>query len=207
MSEKKTTADAGPDHGSDDGLDAGDGPDAGDGSAAGPRVGTGVGPVVSSAHLASGALPALSELEFALTMTNNAFHRWIVRCMAATGTDGLGALDILVVHSVNHRGRAKSIADICLILNVEDTHTVIYAVRKLEKAGLVTSGRRGKEKTVAITPAGEAVCARYGELREELLLRSLASFSFSEEEISRLAALLRAVSGHYDQAARAAASL
>ena len=34
-----------------------------------------VGPVVSSAHLAAGSAPALSELEFALTMSNNAFHR------------------------------------------------------------------------------------------------------------------------------------
>ena len=173
----------------------------------GPSGKGGVGPVVSSAHLASGALPAMSELEFALTMANNAFHRWIVRCMAATGIEGLGGLDILVVHSVNHRGRAKTIADICLILNIEDTHTVIYAVRKLEKAGLVKSGKRGKEKTVAITPAGEKACATYRTLREELLIKSIAGFAFSDEEMSRLAALLRAVSGHYDQAARAAASL
>ncbi|PLX36519.1 MAG: transcriptional regulator [Hyphomicrobiales bacterium] len=165
------------------------------------------GPVVSAAHLATGALPAMSELEFALTMTNNAFQRWIVRCMAATGIEGLGALDVLVLHSVNHRGRAKTIADICLILNIEDTHTVIYAVRKLEAAGLVESGKRGKEKTVAITPAGEETCSAYRELREDLLIGNIAGFSFSEEDISRLAALLRAVSGHYDQAARAAASL
>ena len=48
--------------------------------AEGPR-GT-VGPVVSAAHLASGAMPALSEVEFAMTMMVNAYHRWMVRCMA-----------------------------------------------------------------------------------------------------------------------------
>ena len=34
-----------------------------------------IGPVVSSAHLAESALPALSEVEFALTMMNNAYQR------------------------------------------------------------------------------------------------------------------------------------
>ena len=39
-----------------------------------------VGPVVSSAHLAASDLPELSEMEFALTMANHAFQRWITRC-------------------------------------------------------------------------------------------------------------------------------
>lgn len=34
-----------------------------------------IGPVVSSAHLASSSMPALSEVEFALTLANQAFHR------------------------------------------------------------------------------------------------------------------------------------
>ena len=49
---------------------------------------SGVGPVVSSAHLARSSLPALSEVEFALTMANNAFQRWMVRCMTAAGLPG-----------------------------------------------------------------------------------------------------------------------
>ena len=35
-----------------------------------------LGPIVSSGHLATGALPALSEIEFGLIMLNHAFHRW-----------------------------------------------------------------------------------------------------------------------------------
>ena len=93
----------------------------------------GVGPVVSAAHLASGAMPALSEVEFAVTMMVNAYHRWMARCMAAAGAPGISPLETLVLHSVNHRGRPKSLADICLVLNIEDTHTVTYALKKLEK--------------------------------------------------------------------------
>jgi predicted MarR family transcription regulator len=66
-----------------------------------------VGPIVSSAHLASGQSQELSELEFGLIVAGNAFNRWMVRCMNAAGLPELSPLDILVLHSVNHRNRAK----------------------------------------------------------------------------------------------------
>lgn len=166
-----------------------------------------IGPVVSAAHLAAGAMPALSELEFALNVTVNAWHRWMVRATAAAGETGLTATEVQVLHQVNHRGREKTLADLCLVMNVEDTHLINYAVKKLAAAGLVRTGRRGKEKTVGITPEGEAACARYHELREALLVKSVRSLGLDEAEVSRLAGLLRALSGQYDQAARAAASL
>ncbi|MTH96782.1 winged helix DNA-binding protein [Roseibium sp. RKSG952] len=166
-----------------------------------------IGPVVSAAHLASGAMPALSEVEFAVTMMVNAYHRWMVRGMAAAGFEGLGPLDVLVLHSVNHRGRAKTLSDICLVLNIEDTHTVTYALKKLEKAGLIASGKRGKEKTATITESGEAACLEYRRLREALLVKPMKTLGLDETEFSRLAATMRLVSGHYDQAARAAAAM
>ncbi len=167
----------------------------------------GIGPVVSSAHLASGALPALSEVEFAVTMMVNAYERWMVRCMTAAGVPGLAPLDVQVLHSVNHRGRPKTLADICLVLNIEDTHTVTYALRKLEKGGLISTGKRGKEKTATITAAGEAACMEYRRIREALLVEPVRTLGLDETELSRLAALLRSVSGHYDQAARSAAAM
>ncbi|MGJ3262896.1 MAG: winged helix DNA-binding protein [Salinarimonas sp.] len=167
----------------------------------------GVGPVVSSAHLAETGLPALSELEFGLILASHAFHRWMMRCMAAAGVADLSPLDVLVLHTVNHRGRPKKLADICLVLSVEDTHLVSYGVKKLEAAGLVASGRAGKEKTVEITEHGRAVCLRYREIRDALLTKPLAATALDEARLSELAAMLRGLSGHYDQAARAAASL
>ena len=131
----------------------------------------------------------------------------MVRCMSAAGHPGMAPLDIVVLHIANHRDRVKTLADICLVLNIEDTHTVVYAIRKLEAAGLVASGKRGKEKTVAITEEGAKACAAYRDIREALLADAVASIGFDQEEISKLATLLRALSGHYDQAARAAASL
>ncbi len=166
-----------------------------------------VGPVVGAAHLASGAMPALSEFEFGLMMASHAFQRWIVRCMSAAGVSGLAPLDVMVLHTVNHRGRAKTLADICLVLNVEDTHLVTYAIRKLERVGLVASGRSGKEKTVAITTQGIDMCERYRQVREALLVDTVKSLGLDSDVVGALAMELRTLSGHYDQASRAAASL
>lgn len=166
-----------------------------------------VGPVVSSAHLANSSLPALSEVEFALTMAGHAYQRWMVRCMVAAGGPTMSPLEVLILHLVHHRGRAKTLAEVCLILNIEDTHLANYAIRKLTAAGLLKSGRTGKEKTITITDEGAALCTRYGEVREALLVRAVRQLGHDPADISRIASLLRALSGSYDQAARAAAAL
>lgn len=152
-------------------------------------------------------MPALSELEFGLILLGHAFNRWMVRCAAAAGIADLSALEVLVLHTVNHRNRSKTLADICLVLAVEDTHLVTYAVKKLQGQGLVASGRQGKEKTVTITAKGEALCRKYSEIREALLVRPVRGTGADERKLSELAGTMRALSGHYDQAARSAASL
>lgn len=163
--------------------------------------------IVSSSHLADGALPALSEIEFGLIMAAHAFDRWMTRGMGAAGAPDLAPLDVMVLHAVAHRRRAKKLADLCLVLNIEDSHTVAYALKKLEKRGFVASGRAGKERTAEITESGMAVCLAYREIRETALVKAVAETGADAEQLSRLASLLRALSGHYDQAARAAASL
>jgi len=46
-------------------------------------------PIVSSAHLVSPHSAEMSEFEFGLIVAGNAFHRWIVHCMAAAGLKDL----------------------------------------------------------------------------------------------------------------------
>lgn len=164
-------------------------------------------PVVSSAHLAAGASPALSEVEFGLILAGHGFGRWMVRCMAAAGRPGMSPTEILILHTVRHRDRPKRLADILLVLDIEDTHVATYAIRKLAEAKLVVTGRAGKEKMVSATEAGAALCAAYAEVREGLLAQPLRGAGPSEDQLSAMAQLLRTLSGFYDQAARAAATL
>lgn len=166
-----------------------------------------IGPIVSSAHLADGGSPGLSEVEYGLILASHAFSRWMVRCMAAAGLPGLLATEILILHSVRHRDREKKLADICLVLDIEDTHIATYAIRKLETAGLVTTGKVAKEKTIRITDKGSDACARYAQIRERLFVASTINARPAEDTLSEIAAVLRFLSGAYDQAARAATTL
>lgn len=162
--------------------------------------------IVSSAHLVSPKSPELSEVEFGMIIATHAFDRWMIRCMSAAGVKDMTPVDVLVMHHINHRGTEKRLADICFVLNIEDTHVVSYSVKKLLGMKLVSSTKRGKEAYLKATPEGAALCERYRQVREACLL---PGFSGSEEENRRfgeIAQLLRTLSGRYDQAARAASS-
>ena len=163
--------------------------------------------IVSSSHLASEKGASLSEFEFGMIIVNSAFNRWMLHCAKTSGGVDLTPLDILVVHHINHRERAKRLVDICFVLNVEDAHTVNYALKKLLKRNLVQAEKIGKEMFYKTSKEGRLFCKRYREVREDCLTDSLKSFNFSPEKLTEIAEHLRALSGLYDQASRAAASL
>lgn len=162
---------------------------------------------VSSAHLVSPRSQELSEFEFGLILVSNAFMRWVVRCMAAAGLKDLTPLDVLLMHHVNHRAREKKLADICFMINIEDTHVVAYALKKLVGLGLVQSEKRGKEVLFSTTRAGQDYITRYREVREACLVAALSKEGSENARLGEMAGFLRFLSGMYDQAARAATSL
>lgn len=164
--------------------------------------------IVSSSHLVSEQAAELSEFEFGLIIAWNAFGRWVVRCMAAAGMPDLSTLDILVLHSVFHRARGKRLADICFVLNIEESHTVNYALKKLSRLGLVQRHRKGKDVVFEATEEGEACIRKYREIREACLVSTSSSMGEADRrDLEKLAKNLRLLSGLYDQAARSATSL
>lgn len=163
--------------------------------------------IVSSAHLVSPKSSEMSEFEFGLIIAGNAFHRWIAHCMSAAGLKDLTPLDVLVLHHVTHRARDKRLADICFIMNVEDTHLINYSLKKLQNLSVVISNKSGKDVTYASTELGRQHVERYREIRESCLINALNADEGLNRDIGELARLLRLLSGIYDQAARSAASL
>jgi predicted MarR family transcription regulator len=163
--------------------------------------------IVSSRHLADGENWQVSEFEYGLIIANNAFNRWMQRCMAVSGGAELSPLEILVLHNTNHRDREKRMSDIAFLLNIEDSHTVTYALRKLVKLDLLSAEKRGKEVFYKTTDQGRALCTKYRDVRAQCLLESLPHTGLNGDELRDIAASLRALSGLYDQASRAAASL
>ncbi len=105
-----------------------------------------------------------------------------------------------------HRARNKKLADVCFVLNYEDTHVVNYALEEARgSAGLALGDKVGKEVFYSPTAKGEEVVAKYREVREQCLINSVDGEM--NPHIGELARFLRLMSGLYDQAARAASSL
>jgi predicted MarR family transcription regulator len=127
--------------------------------------------------------------------------------MAAAGIRDLTTIDVLLLHHVNHRAREKKLADISFMLNIEDTHVVSYSLKKLVTLGVIASEKRGKEVVFFTTPKGQDHIQRYREIREACLIASMSGDGSENVELGELARFLRSLSGLYEQAARAAASL
>ena len=173
--------------------------------------------IVSSSHLVSEKAAELSEVEYGLIVGWNAFGKWMVKAMATavadagmmvTGGTDLAVLDILCLNSVNHRERPKKLGDICFKLNVEDSHTVNYALKKLIKMKLVSSEKHGKEVFYATTASGVDLCLKYRAVRESCLVDGFVDFDDKKRaELGEVARQLRILSGLYDQAARSATNL
>lgn len=152
----------------------------------------------------AGPTPAgMSEFEFALIIASHGFQSWITRCMEASGGANFGAIDVLVLHAANHRARNRKAADIALVMNIQDTHIIAYSLKKLEGLGLVkqdpaTRGYRTTEK-------GDGLCAAYYRVRKQCLIDSV---DFADDaKLGEMVGFLRQLSGHYEQAARAATVL
>ncbi len=163
--------------------------------------------IVSSRHLAEGEGWEASEVEYGMIIAYNAFSRWMTRCMAAAGNGDMTPLEILVLHNLNHRDRDKRLTDIGFLLNIEDSHTVNYALKKLLKMGLIESEKRGKEVFYRPSEAGISLCEDYRTVRDRCFVEGLSRLDMTGDDMRDIASSLRLLSGQYDQASRAAASL
>ena len=144
----------------------------------------------------------LSEFEFALIILMFGFQRWVVNCMEAARYRGLSALDILVLHAVNHRARGRRLAEICMVLNIDDTHLVAYALKKLVAADLVEVAARGRERHYESTPAGDDACMEYRRVRETILIPALSWLSSERSVVRDAGAFMRTMTAIYEQAGR-----
>jgi predicted MarR family transcription regulator len=146
--------------------------------------------------------PLMTQFELAMIVARNAQEQWVLRCAAAAGMKGYSTTDLLVLHMVGYG--PKRLADICFSLNIEDTHIVSYALKKLQRARLVESARIGKDTFFQPTEEGQKFIDDYKAMRKRFLIRALAKFSSGELELEQLAEMLRVLSGLYEQAARSA---
>lgn len=154
------------------------------------------------AQLVDRLAPVMTQFELAMIVARNAQEQWSLRCAAAAGMKGYSTIDLLVLHMIGYG--SKRLADICFSLNIEDTHIVSYALKKLQRAQLVESSRIGKDTFFLPTDEGRKYIEGYKTMRKRFLIRALAKFSGGELELEQLTDMLRVMSGLYEQAARSA---
>lgn len=152
----------------------------------------------------SAASQELSHFEYALLTLMHGFQAWSEACMDAAGFRGLQALDILTLHAVNHRARARRQADICMVLNIDEPHRVAYALKKLVAAGLVDATLIGRQRHFETTAQGEAACLAYRRIRESFLVPQLAWVASREGALAEAAGLLNTMTALYGQSGRLA---
>jgi predicted MarR family transcription regulator len=146
----------------------------------------------------------LSDLEYPLYVAAHGFWRWQVHCAEAAGARNLGSLDIQVLHTVNHRARNKRLGDICLVLNLTETHTVAYCLKKLQDSGLVDHEQSGRDRIYRSSATGDALCRRYREIRWQYLVRLLEEEGVDFQALRCMGDQLLRLARFYDEAGRAA---
>lgn len=168
------------------------------------RNGTFPVPVPGQPHpfVASRQSHELSEFEYSLIILAFGFMRWVQHCMEAASFRGLNSLDVLVLHTVNHRARGRRLAEICMVLNIDDTHLVSYSLKKLIAADLVKVLPTGRERHFETTPRGDDACMAYRKVREKFLVPSLAWLSGERNMVHDTGAFMRTMTAIYDQAGR-----
>lgn len=125
------------------------------------------------------------------------------------GVPNLSPLEVLILHIVRHRNRAKKFADISPILDIEEVHLVNYALRSLRRRGWSARAAKARRRWSRSRPLGADVCTCYMAVREQLLVSRFCTSGLSGRiaSLSGVGEMLRAVSGYYNQAARSAATV
>ena len=116
---------------------------------------------------------AMTDLEYAILRVFEAFGRWQSECLAAVSGASITGPENVLLHVVAMKGRAKTIHDVMLLTNRQDTPNVQYGLRKLMKLGFIK--KRGSARAGVFyqtTEKGEKVCKDYADLRKKLLLRA-----------------------------------
>jgi predicted MarR family transcription regulator len=145
----------------------------------------------------------VTDFEFSLMCLSEAFRRWIVSCTQQVGNAEFGLLDALVLHVVRFRETPKSISEISHFLSREDPSAVQYALRKLETAECVVkvAGLAKRETRYQVTEKGLEQTERYAEIRRDVLIRVLNSFTREPGYMEELMDKITVMAGVYDQAA------
>ena len=149
----------------------------------------------------------LSELELTLTVLWNSVRRWMSQRSNTSAVNGLSDLDVFLLHLLVYREKSLRAVDLAFALSVDDMHLVLYSLKKLVKLDFIKSSRIGKEVFYTAADLGSKHYSDFLKDRRMFLEPMIAKGLSMQFDFEALNAALRGLSGVYEQAARAAASV
>ena len=157
----------------------------------------------TNTHLSREEETAFIEFEFALHHITEAFGRWATELHEHVSGKMMPVQEVSMLQMIRMKDAPKSAAEVAKYLNRTDSANVLYALRKLEKAGLIEkSPGPPRETTYQVTKLGREVTDRYAAKRRELLLSLIDRMSQSGSMFDTVNRTLWLMSGLYEQAAR-----
>ena len=150
---------------------------------------------------------AMTDMEYAMIRTFEAFARWQTECLAAVSGHVISGQENVLLHIIGMHGRPKTIRDLLHLTNRQDIANVQYGLRKLLKLHFIEKEGSGRVGVFyRATPAGDKVCRDYARLRQKLLLAGAERFGQFVEDAEKCQTMLEKAEKLYETCAREAAT-
>lgn len=161
-------------------------------------------PLANPSHLAlTSGEDDFYKFEFALHHITEAFSRWSAVVHEFVSGEAIPSQDVSLLQTIRMNDRPKSAVEIGKFQNREDSSNILYALRKLEKSGLIRkSNGPSRQTTYQVTDRGRAVTDHYAQLRKQVLLESISRSLSPTDDMTKLTDGIWHISGLYEQAAR-----
>ena len=149
-----------------------------------------------------------TEFEWAVMRFFSAFERSCLQLSVTAGARELPFQELVLLHVVAMQHHPQTSQSIARQLNRDDIQNLQYALRKLEKRGLITKcvAERSKTAHYAITAAGREAVGFYAQIRAQLLTGRTELVSEVDAKLKEATQLLSVLTGIYDDVARVAAT-
>ena len=149
-----------------------------------------------------------TEFEWAVMRFFSAFERSCLQLSITGGSSDLSFQELVLLHVVGMQHHAQTSHSIARQLNRDDIQNLQYALRKLEKRGLIgkSLGDRSKTAHYSITSEGRECVELYAKIRTQLLTGRTELVSEIDSKLQEATQLLSVLTGIYDDVARVAAT-
>lgn len=149
-----------------------------------------------------------TEFEWAVMRFFSAFERSCLQLSITGGSSDLSFQELVLLHVVGMQHHAQTSHSIARQLNRDDIQNLQYALRKLEKRGLIGKSLADRNKTAhySITSEGRECVELYAKIRSQLLTGRTELVSEIDRKLQEATQLLSVLTGIYDDVARVAAT-